>query len=45
MAVFLMQVSHGPYYAFYSIFMKDQGYSETLIGQLWALGVVAEVGL
>ncbi len=45
LAVFLMQASHGPYYAFYSIFMKDQGYSETLIGQLWALGVLAEVGL
>ena len=44
-AVFLMQVSHGPYYAFYSIFMQDHGYSETLIGQLWALGVLAEVGL
>ncbi|MGD1982621.1 MAG: MFS transporter [Chromatiaceae bacterium] len=44
-AVFLMQASHGPYYAFYSIFMKDQGYDETLIGQLWALGVLAEVGL
>ena len=26
-AVFLMQVSHGPYYAFYSIFMQDHGYS------------------
>jgi PPP family 3-phenylpropionic acid transporter len=45
LAVFLMQASHGPYYAFYSIFMKDQGYSETLIGQLWALGVLAEVAL
>ncbi len=45
LAVFLMQVSHGPYYAFYSIYMKDHGYSETLIGQLWALGVLAEVGL
>ncbi|MGB5773338.1 MAG: MFS transporter [Sedimenticolaceae bacterium] len=44
-AVFLMQASHGPYYAFYSIFMTDHGYSETLIGQLWALGVLAEVGL
>lgn len=44
-AVFLMQVSHGPYYAFYSIYMKDHGYTETLIGQLWALGVLAEVGL
>ncbi len=45
MVVFLMQVSHGPYYAFYSIFMKEQGYSGSLIGQLWALGVLAEVGL
>ena len=44
-AVFLMQVSHGPYYAFYSIYMKDHGYSESLIGQMWALGVLAEVGL
>lgn len=43
-AVFLMQASHGPYYAFYSIFMEDQGYSKTMIGQLWALGVLAEVG-
>ncbi|MCB1790881.1 MAG: MFS transporter [Gammaproteobacteria bacterium] len=44
-AVFLMQASHGPYYAFYSIYMKEHGYSETLIGQFWALGVLAEVGL
>jgi PPP family 3-phenylpropionic acid transporter len=44
-AVFLMQASHGPYYAFYSIYMTDHGYSETLIGQFWALGVIAEVGL
>jgi PPP family 3-phenylpropionic acid transporter len=45
LAVFLMQASHGPYYAFYSIYMTDHGYSETLIGQLWAFGVLAEVGL
>ncbi|MDJ0738661.1 MAG: MFS transporter [Gammaproteobacteria bacterium] len=44
-AVFLMQASHGPYYAFYSIYMTDHGYSETLIGQFWALGVIAEVAL
>lgn len=44
-AVFLMQMSHGPYYAFYSIYLEDHGYSKTLIGQLWALGVIAEVGL
>ncbi len=40
---FLMQTGHGVYYAFYSIYMESVGYSKTLIGQLWALGVVAEV--
>jgi PPP family 3-phenylpropionic acid transporter len=45
LAVFLMQVSHGPYYAFYSIYMQEHGYSKTLIGELWALGVLAEVGM
>ncbi len=44
-ACFLIQMSHGPYYAFYSIYLKDHGYSSSLIGQLWALGVLAEVGL
>ncbi len=42
---FLLQVSHGPYYTFYTIYMEDHGYSRSLIGQLWALGVVAEVGV
>ena len=42
-AAMLMQFSHGAYYAFYSIYMEDHGYSKTLIGQLWALGVLAEV--
>jgi PPP family 3-phenylpropionic acid transporter len=40
---FLMQASHGPYYTFFSIFLEDQGYSRTVIGQLWALGVIAEI--
>jgi PPP family 3-phenylpropionic acid transporter len=40
---FLLQASHGAYYTFYSIFMEAEGYSKTLIGQLWALGVIAEV--
>ncbi|TNG02862.1 MAG: MFS transporter [Gammaproteobacteria bacterium] len=40
---FLMQFSHGPYYAFYSIYMEGHGYSKTIIGQFWALGVIAEV--
>lgn len=42
---FFMQVGHGPYYAFYSIYLQDHGYSATVIGQLWALGVVAEIGI
>jgi PPP family 3-phenylpropionic acid transporter len=44
-ACFLMQFSHGAYYTFYTIYMQGFGYSETLIGQLWALGVIAEVVL
>lgn len=40
---FLMLVSHGPYYTFYSIYLEQHGYSRTLIGQLWALGVIAEL--
>ncbi len=40
---FLMLLSHGPYYTFYSIYLEDHQYSRSLIGQLWALGVVAEV--
>lgn len=40
---FLMQLSHGPYYAFYSIYMQDHQYSLSFIGFMWALGVIAEV--
>ncbi len=39
----LMQAGHGAYYAFYSIYMKDHGYSSGMIGWLWAVGVIAEV--
>jgi len=42
---FLVQASHGPYYAFFSLYLGDYGYSTTVIGQLWALGVVAEIGV
>lgn len=40
---FLVQLSHGPYYTFYTIYLEDHGYGRSLIGQLWALGVFAEV--
>jgi len=42
---FLVQASHGPYYTFYSLYLADHGYSKLAIGQLWALGVVAEIGV
>ncbi len=42
---FLMQLSHGPYYTFYSIYLEDHGYERGSIGQLWALGVVAEIAV
>jgi len=42
---FLMQASHGPYYAFFTIYLEDFGYTRSQIGQLWALGVVAEIGV
>lgn len=42
---FLTQAGHGPYYTFYSIHMKSFDYSLGLIGGLWALGVIAEVGV
>jgi PPP family 3-phenylpropionic acid transporter len=42
---FLMQLSHGPYYTFFSIYLSDHGYSGGMIGMLWALGVIAEIGV
>ena len=39
----LMQVSHGPYYTFFSIHLEALGYGRGTIGLLWALGVVAEI--
>jgi PPP family 3-phenylpropionic acid transporter len=42
-AVFLMQMSHGPYYAFFSIYLQEYDYSKSDIGLLWSMGVIAEV--
>ncbi len=39
----LLQVAHGPYYVFYSIYLNQFNYTHTDIGLLWALGVSAEV--
>lgn len=42
---FLLQASHGTYYGFYSLYMEHAGYDDTMVGVLWAIGVVAEVAL
>ncbi len=39
----LLQVSHGVYYTFYSIYMESHSYSRAVIGIFWAIGVVAEI--
>lgn len=40
---FFMQAGHGPYYSFYSIYLESHGHATSIIGQLWSLGVIAEV--
>ncbi len=42
---FLVQLSHGSYYTFFSIYLEEHGYERGVIGLLWGLGVVAEVGV
>lgn len=44
-ACFLMSAAHGALYLFYSIYLADHGYSKTLVGSLWFLGVIAEIGV
>jgi len=41
----LMAVAHGPYYTFYSIHLVEHGYSKSLTGWLWALGVICEIAI
>jgi len=40
---FLMLVSHGAYYAFFSIHLENLGYESTFIGICWALASTAEI--
>ena len=39
----LVQLAHAPYYVFYSVYLKYNGYSSSYTGLLWTLGVVAEI--
>lgn len=44
-SAFLMIYAHAAFYAFFSLFLERQGFDKLAIGALWALGVVAEIGI
>ncbi len=41
----LLQLAHGPYYVFFSVYLSHHDYDTDIIGYLWAIGVMAEVVL
>jgi PPP family 3-phenylpropionic acid transporter len=44
-AAFLEQLSFGPYYTFFSVYMDAHGYATSTLGLLWTVGVVFEVAV
>ncbi|MBE0495586.1 MAG: MFS transporter [Campylobacterales bacterium] len=44
-SLFLMQVSFGAFYNFFTIYQTDHGVSLTITSWMWAFGVICEVGL
>ncbi len=45
LATFWMSVAHGALYTFYSLHLSAHDYGKSTIGTLWALGVIAEIGV
>lgn len=45
LACFFMSAAHGALYVFYSMHLVAHGYSKTLVGWMWTLGVVAEIAV
>jgi len=43
LCVTLMQGAHAAYYGFSAIWWQQSGYSASVVGYLWSLGVVAEI--
>jgi PPP family 3-phenylpropionic acid transporter len=39
----LMQISFGPYYTFFSLYLDEHGYKPSALGAYWAIGVAAEI--
>jgi PPP family 3-phenylpropionic acid transporter len=44
-ACMCMQAAHGALYAFFSLYLEAAGYSKTVTGVLWTLGVLAEIAV
>ncbi len=44
-SAFLMIFAHATFYAYFSLYLEQHGYSKTAIGLVWALGVLAEIVL
>lgn len=45
LVAFLMQLSFGPFYVFYTVHLGQHGHDGQAIGLLWAAGVLAEIGM
>jgi PPP family 3-phenylpropionic acid transporter len=45
LGAFLMLVSHGTYYGFFSIHLEQLGFDRTFIGACWALASTAEISV
>ena len=39
----ILLFSHAPFYSFYSNYLKSHGFSTSVIGGLWSIGVIAEI--
>ena len=42
-STFLMVAAHASLYVYYSLYLAGIGYSKTVIGLMWSLGVIAEI--
>ncbi len=42
-STFLMIAAHASVYVYYSLYLAEIGYSKTVIGLMWSLGVLAEI--
>lgn len=45
LVAFLMQLSFGPFYVFYTLHLGQHGHAGPAIGLLWGAGVLAEIGM